>query len=76
MGQELGPQAFCEASRYFNGQFTCPADVDGDGEVEIDDFLKILAGWDSDDCNADVDRDGVVGCADLLQLIAEWGVCP
>ncbi len=76
MGQALGPQSFCEATRYFNGKFTCPSDVDGDRIVGIVDFLEILAGWDSDDCNADVDRDGVVGCADFIQLITEWGVCP
>ena len=75
MGEIIGPQAHCEASRYFNGQFSCPSDVNGDGEVGIEDFLSVLGNWSSGDCNADIDRDGEVGIGDFLQLLGEWGDC-
>ncbi len=76
MGLIIGPDAFCEATRYYNGQFNCPADVDGDGNVGITDFLLLLTEWDSDQCNADIDQDGLVGITDFLEVLDTWGVCP
>ena len=76
MGLIIGPDAFCEAARYYNGQFNCPSDVDGDGTVGITDLLALLGEWDSDQCNADVDRDGNVGVTDFLAVLAAWGSCP
>ena len=76
MGLIIGPDAFCEATRYYNGQFNCPSDVDGDGIVEILDFLALLAEWDSDHCNADIDQDGIVGISDFLEVLDAWGTCP
>jgi hypothetical protein len=75
MGQIIGPDSFCEATRYYNGQFGCPADVDGDGEVGINDMLELLGNWDSDDCNADIDRSGMVTMNDFLDLLGSWGPC-
>jgi hypothetical protein len=72
----IGPDAFCEASRYYNGQVTCPSDVDGDGTVGPADLETLLDAWGSDECNADVDRDGGVGILDLLDLLRSWGGCP
>ena len=54
-------------------------DIDGDGEVEIDDFLALLAAWGPcpqpcpPSCPADLDEDCEVGINDLLILIANWG---
>ncbi len=76
MGLIIGPEAFCEASRYYNGQFTCPADIDGDGVVGISDFLALIGLWGSGDCNADVNADGEVGIDDFLTVLGTWGVCP
>ena len=76
MGEIIGPDSFCEASRYYNGQFSCPADIDGDGTVGITDLLGVLGTWDSADCNADVDRDETVGISDFLAILGVWGPCP
>ncbi|MDY7107713.1 MAG: hypothetical protein SYC29_03660 [Planctomycetota bacterium] len=52
----------------------CPADFDGDGDVDTADLLHLLACWGTD-CG-DVDGDGDTDTADLLALLAAWGECP
>ncbi|MHC4347755.1 MAG: dockerin type I domain-containing protein, partial [Planctomycetota bacterium] len=52
-------------------------DIDGDGSVNIDDFLAMLAAWGPcpappDPCPADLDGDGSVGITDFLILLANW----
>ena len=42
----------------------CPWDLDGDGEVGIEDFLLLLAGWGDP-----------YGIADFLDLLGSWGPC-
>ncbi len=76
MGEIIGPDSYCEATRYYNGQFGCPADIDGDGIVGINDFLEVLSKWDSADCNADIDRNETVGIDDFLGVLGAWGPCP
>ncbi len=44
---------------------TCPSDLDGSGDVGINDFLALLANWGSP-----------YGITDLLDLLAAWGPCP
>jgi hypothetical protein len=58
------------------GVVPCPADVDGDREVAVSDFLTILASWGDSGVPADVNRDGTVNVLDFLQLLSEWGPCP
>lgn len=55
----------------------CPADVDGDGIVGINDFLQVLAAWGpcGSPCVEDIDEDGTVGIVDFLQVLASWGLC-
>jgi hypothetical protein len=53
----------------------CPADLDDDGEVEIDDLLIVLGRWGSSDWAADLNGDGVVDVDDLLIVIQFWGDC-
>jgi hypothetical protein len=53
----------------------CPADLDGDGSVGIDDLLALLNRWGSDDEIGDLDGDGTVDTDDLLLLIQDWGDC-
>jgi hypothetical protein len=56
---------------------TCPADIDGDGEVGILDFLALLGAWGPNPGHpADIDGDGEVGILDFLSLLAAWGPCP
>ena len=55
----------------------CPWDLEGDGEVDIDDFLGLLALWGTDPGGPpDFDGDGDVGISDFLLLLASWGECP
>jgi len=60
----------------------CPADLDGDGEVGIIDFLELLGAWGPCPdpcppfCFGDSDGDCQVGIVDFLQLLAQWGPCP
>jgi predicted outer membrane repeat protein len=53
---------------------TCPAEFDGDGDVDTADLLFLLAAWGTPD--GDVDGDGDTDTADLLALLAAWGECP
>ncbi len=54
---------------------TCPWDCgDGDGSVDIDDFLAVLAQWGTaGTCDFD---GGGVGINDFLALLTNWGPCP
>jgi hypothetical protein len=55
----------------------CPADLDGDGQVGVTDFLALLAEWGPNPGHpADLDGDGQVGVTDFLALLAAWGPCP
>ena len=53
----------------------CPWDCgDGDGSVDIDDFLAVIAQWGGPG-SCDFDGDDV-DIDDFLAVIANWGVCP
>ena len=55
-----------------------PGDIDGDGEVGIQDFLFVLGSWGAcppspDPCPGDLDGNGEVGIGDFLIVIGNWG---
>jgi hypothetical protein len=55
----------------------CLSDINGDGVVDVVDFLDLLAVWGPcPGCPADINRDGVVNVVDFLILLADWGACP
>jgi hypothetical protein len=67
----------CETNKnlyYISLPTDCPADFDGDGDVDTADLLYLLAAWGTPD--GDVDGDGDTDTADLLALLAAWGECP
>ena len=54
----------------------CPADLDGDGDVDAADLAELLSSWGPCiGCSADFDDDGDVDAADLAELLAAWGLC-
>jgi hypothetical protein len=54
----------------------CLGDVDGNGAVNVDDLIEIIAAWgDPNPGSADLDGDGVVGAADLTIVLQGWGSC-
>ncbi|MHC5005318.1 MAG: FG-GAP-like repeat-containing protein, partial [Planctomycetota bacterium] len=57
-----------------------PADLDGDGLVDIDDLLVVIMAWGPcpggpAPCPADLDRNGVVDVDDLLEVVLAWSRC-
>ncbi|UCD74429.1 MAG: hypothetical protein JSV91_11635 [Phycisphaerales bacterium] len=55
----------------------CPADVNTDGIVNIDDLFQVLGAWGTcDDCPEDVNDDGLVDIDDIFDILAAWGPCP
>ncbi len=55
---------------------TKPADLDGNGEVGIEDFLRVLGTWGPcAGCPEDFDNDGIVGITEFLTVLGSWGPC-
>ena len=57
-------------------QAPCLADVNGDGVVDVQDLLLLLAAWGATSGPEDINGDGVVDVQDLLILLGTWGPCP
>ena len=55
----------------------CPGDVDGNGEVDVNDVLILVSVWNTANYNADLDGDGLVDADDVLILLSHYGEsCP
>jgi hypothetical protein len=52
----------------------CPADLTGDGLVNVTDFLLLLSMWGTPD--GDLDGDDTTSVIDLLLMLGSWGPCP
>ncbi|MCH2135951.1 MAG: hypothetical protein MK101_05145 [Phycisphaerales bacterium] len=52
----------------------CPGDVDGDGAVDINDVLLVIANWGTDE-TGDLNDDGEVAVEDLLIVLGFYGTC-
>lgn len=54
----------------------CPADINGDGIVDVLDLLAVLGTWgECAGCPEDITGDDLVDVLDLLQVLANWGPC-
>jgi hypothetical protein len=56
----------------------CPADVNRDGVVGVQDLVAVTLAWGpcAARCAADVDGDGAVAVPDLVLVVLAWGPCP
>ncbi|MCH2147619.1 MAG: FG-GAP-like repeat-containing protein, partial [Phycisphaerales bacterium] len=54
----------------------CPADLNSDDSVNVDDLLLLIAAWGNASGDEDINGDGTVDVNDMLLLIAAWGSCP
>ncbi len=52
----------------------CPADITGDGTVDVLDLLEVLSQWGTAG-TADITGDGIVDVLDLLEVLSAWGAC-
>jgi len=55
---------------------SCPADVNNDEVVNIDDLFDVLGHWGEGAGPYDVNNDGVVDIDDIFAILADWGPCP
>lgn len=53
----------------------CEGDLTGNGVVDGDDLLIVLAHWGTADTAGDADGDGAVDGEDLLVVLGDWGEC-
>ncbi|UCD75518.1 MAG: hypothetical protein JSV91_01100 [Phycisphaerales bacterium] len=54
----------------------CPADVNFDTEVNIDDLFQVLGAWGPcDACPEDINEDGIVNIDDIFAVLGDWGPC-
>jgi hypothetical protein len=55
----------------------CPADVNGDKEVNVQDLVAVVLDWAcAGDCVGDVNQDGATDVQDLVLVVLAWGACP
>lgn len=69
MGQEIGPEAFTEARRYFAGLKSCPADFQGDGLVNFFDLSEFIQAYTSNDQLADMTLDNELDVNDVFGFL-------
>lgn len=54
----------------------CPADLSGDGMVDVQDLVEVILNFGfCEGCAADLDGNGEVDVPDLIQIILNWGEC-
>ncbi len=54
---------------------SCPADINGDGAIDVLDLLMVLSAWGGTGGPEDINGDGVVDVLDLLEVLSGWGAC-
>ena len=59
----------------FGAGAPCPADLNGDMQVTVDDLLIVLSNWNGG-AGGDVNGDGQTNVDDLLIILSSWGPCP
>jgi hypothetical protein len=75
IGSKVGIAAAELSRRYFNGQISCPEDIDNTGSVGMSDLTVVLAnfGLEAGYTEGDINDDGVVDLRDLNKVLARYG---
>ncbi|HVP73439.1 MAG TPA: hypothetical protein VMS30_06840 [Phycisphaerales bacterium] len=61
----------------FEAVTPCPADINGDGVVDVNDLLTVITNWLAVGPNpGDINGDNIVDVNDLLAVVSTWGTCP
>ena len=58
-----------------NSGVGCFADINGDGQVNVEEVLLIISQWNLSGGTADINYDGIVDVSDLLIVVGNWGAC-
>jgi hypothetical protein len=53
----------------------CPADIDDNGHVNVDDILLVIAAFGTSGPDGDTNGDGTVDVNDLLEVVGSFGPC-
>lgn len=53
----------------------CPSDINGNGTVDVNDVLVIVAQWATTGPQGDINQDGIVDINDLLMSLDTFGPC-
>ena len=73
-GNWLGPNTVCADGGCEPNN--CPADINGDGSVNVEDILAVIETWGPcSGCPADINNDEYVDVTDLLEVVGAWGPC-
>jgi hypothetical protein len=70
-----GPEVELTISR---ATIACPGDLDGSGNIDFGDILRVIAAWGpcGPVCPEDLQPNGNVDFGDILAVIGAWGPCP
>ncbi|MCH2137219.1 MAG: hypothetical protein MK101_11695 [Phycisphaerales bacterium] len=74
MGDGVSCRTVCNC-----GQGWQHEDINGDGDVDIEDFLRVLGRWgqqEADRPREDINGDCTVGIEDLIRIFEHWGPPP
>jgi murein tripeptide amidase MpaA len=53
----------------------CPADIDADGDVDVDDILLVIGSFGTTGPVGDINEDGTVDVNDVLEVVGGFGPC-
>jgi hypothetical protein len=54
----------------------CLGDLDGSGDVAVDDLLAVVSAFGTNNPSGDANGDGTVNTDDILAILSAWGACP
>lgn len=75
-GYIVSPHGYCDGITALDLEVApCPADVNDDGQVDIDDLFDVLGHWGEGEGQWDVNEDGTVDIDDVFAVLGDWGPC-